>query len=88
MPEIRADRVLTLKLGIEISQATWPSTWCEDEVPLLRPGAAFLLSDSAGIAAIDMFVVASVSFWLLYVMSILAHDRRRIIHTAAAAREF
>ena len=29
-----------------------------------------------------MFVVASVSFRLLYVMIILAHDRRRIIHTA------
>jgi hypothetical protein len=67
---------LTHKLGIEISQATWPSTWCEDEVPLLRPGAAFLLNDAACIAAIDMLVVASV-FLLLYVMSILAHDRRR-----------
>jgi putative transposase len=29
-----------------------------------------------------MFVVASASFRLLYVMIILAHDRRRIIHTA------
>ena len=29
-----------------------------------------------------MFIVASVSFRLLYVMIILAHDRRRIIHTA------
>jgi putative transposase len=29
-----------------------------------------------------MFVVASASFRLLYVMIILVHDRRRIIHTA------
>ncbi len=29
-----------------------------------------------------MFVVASASFRLLYVLIILAHDRRRIIHTA------
>jgi len=43
---------------------------------------SFLLNHAAGIAAIDMFVVASVSFRLLYVMIILAHDRRRIIHTA------
>jgi hypothetical protein len=31
---------------------------------------------------IDMFVVASASFRLLYVMIILVHDRGRIIHTA------
>ena len=43
---------------------------------------SFLLNHAAGIAAIAMFVVASVSFRLLYVMIILAHDRRRIIHTA------
>jgi hypothetical protein len=43
---------------------------------------SFLLNHAAGTAAIDMFVVASVSFRLLYVMIILAHDRRRIIHKA------
>jgi hypothetical protein len=43
---------------------------------------SFLLNHAAGIAAIDMFFVASVSFRLLYVMIILAHDRRRIIRTA------
>src|SRR6266853_1095395 len=31
---------------------------------------------------IEMFVVASASFRLLYVVIILAHDRRRIVHTA------
>ena len=35
-----------------------------------------------GIAAIDMFVVASASFRLFYVMIILAHDRRKIMRTA------
>jgi putative transposase len=43
---------------------------------------AFLRNHADGIAAIDMFVAASASFRLLYVMIILAHDRRRIIHTA------
>ena len=53
-----------------------------------RPGTpsltwrSFLRNEAVGIAAIDMFVVASASFRLLYVMIILAHDRRRIIHTA------
>ncbi len=40
---------------------------------------SFLRTQAAGIAAIDMFVVASVSFRLLYVMIILAHDRRKIV---------
>ncbi len=35
-----------------------------------------------GIAAIDMFVVASASLRLLYVMIILAHDRKNIVHAA------
>ncbi len=42
----------------------------------------FLRNHAEGIAAIDMFVVASASFRLLYVTVILAHERRRIIHTA------
>jgi hypothetical protein len=42
----------------------------------------FLRNHAEGIAAIDMFVVASASFRLLYVMIILAHDRRKIMRTA------
>ena len=43
---------------------------------------SFLRSQAQGIAAIDMFVVASVSFRLLYVLIILGHDRRKIIRAA------
>jgi transposase InsO family protein len=41
-----------------------------------------LCNQTHGIAAIDMFVVASVSFRLLYVVIILGHDRRKIIRAA------
>jgi putative transposase len=68
-----------LKLGIEISQATvakymlrrprFPSpTW-----------RSFLRNHALGIAAIDMFIVPSATFRLLFVMLILAHDRRKIV---------
>ena len=40
---------------------------------------SFLRNQAAGIAAIDLFVVVSASFRLLYVMIILAHDRRKIV---------
>jgi putative transposase len=71
-----------LKLGIEVSQATVAKY-------MLRRGGApsstwrsFLRNHAEGIAAIDMFVVASASFRLLYVMIVLAHDRRKIMRTA------
>jgi putative transposase len=69
-----------LKLGFVVSQATvgrympWrpavPSpTW-----------RSFLHNHMGDTAAIDMFVVASATFRLLYTVIILGHDRRRIIH--------
>ena len=39
---------------------------------------SFLRNQSASITAIDIFVVASASFRLLYVMIILTHDRKKI----------
>ena len=69
-----------LELGIEVSQATvgrympWrrkvPSpTW-----------RSFLHNHLTDIAAIDMFVVATATFRLLYVLIVLGLDRRRVIH--------
>jgi hypothetical protein len=68
-----------LKLGIKVSQTTvakymprrahFPSpTW-----------RSFLRNQALGIAAIDMFIVPSATFRLLFVMLILAHDRRKIV---------
>jgi hypothetical protein len=71
-----------LKLGIEISEATVA------KYKARRPGTpsptwrTFLRNQAEGIAAIDTFVVAPASFRLLYVMIVLAHYSRRIIHTA------
>jgi putative transposase len=68
-----------LKLGFEISQTTVA------KYMLRRPGRtsptwrSFLHNQVAGIAAIDMFVVASASFRLLFVMVILLHERRKIV---------
>jgi len=69
-----------LMLGIEVSQATvgrympWrpkvPSpTW-----------RSFLRNHMRNMAAVDMFVVATATFRLLYALIVLGHDRRRIIH--------
>jgi hypothetical protein len=68
-----------LKLGIEISQATVGKYMVPRRGTPSPTWRSFLRTQAAGIAAIDMFVVASVSFRLLYVMIILAHDRRKIV---------
>jgi putative transposase len=69
-----------LKLGIKVSQATvgrympWrpkerSATW-----------RSSLRNHMTDIAAVDMFVVATATFGLLYAVVVLDHHRRRIIH--------
>src|SRR3984893_12712035 len=71
-----------LKLGIEVSQATVAKYMVRRRGTPSQNWRTFLRNQAQGIAAIDMFVVASASFQLLYVMIILAHDRRKIVRTA------
>ena len=67
-----------LKLGIDVSQATVAKYMVRRVGRPSPTWRSFLRNQAVGIAAIDMFVVVS-SFQLLYVMIILAHDRRRIV---------
>jgi len=71
-----------LKLGFEVSQATIAKYMMRRRGTPSQNWRTFLRNHAEGIAAIDMFVVASASFRLLYVMIILAHDRRKIVRTA------
>jgi len=59
-----------LKLGIEISRATVAKYMVRRRGTPSQTWRSFLRNQAAGIAAIDMFIVASVSFPLLYVMVI------------------
>jgi hypothetical protein len=71
-----------LKLGIEVSQATVAKYMVRRRGTPSQNWRTFLRNQAEGIAAIDLFVVASASFQLLYVMIILAHGRRKIMRTA------
>ena len=71
-----------LKLGIEVSQATVAKFVVRRRGTPSENWRTFLRNHFEGIAATDMFVVASASFRLLYVMNILAHDRRKVVRTA------
>jgi putative transposase len=71
-----------LKLGIKISQATvgrWMPWRTKVPSPTWR---SFLRNHLPEIAAIDMFVVATATFRLLYVLIALNLDRRRVVHFA------
>jgi transposase InsO family protein len=67
-----------LKLGIEVSQATVAKYMVRRPRTLSPTWRCFLRNEAIGIAAIDMFVVQSATFRLLFVMLILVHDRRKI----------
>ena len=71
-----------LKLGIKISQATvgrWMPWRPKVPSPTWR---SFLRNHLPEIAAIDMFVVTTATFRLLYVLIALNLDRRRVVHFA------
>jgi len=72
-----------LKLGIEIGQATVAKYMVRKRGAPSPTWRTFLRNHAEGIAAIDMLVVASVSFRLLYVRDDPSgHDRRKIVRTA------
>jgi integrase-like protein len=71
-----------LKLGIEISQATvgrWMPWRPQVPSPTWR---SFLRNHLPDIAAIDMFVVATATFQLIYALIVLSLDRRQVLHFA------
>jgi putative transposase len=71
-----------LKLGIQISQATVARYMARRPKMPSPSWRSFLRNHIDGIASIDLFVVASASFRLLYVVVILRHDRSKIEHMA------
>jgi transposase InsO family protein len=68
-----------LKLGIEVSQSTVAKYMMRSRGRPSPTWRTFLHNEASGIAAIDMFVVPSATFRLLFVMLILVHDRRKIV---------
>ena len=71
-----------LKLDIEVTRATVAKYMVPRRGAPSPTWRSFLRDQAEGITAIDMFVAASASFQPLYVMIILAHDRRKIVRTA------
>ena len=68
-----------LKLGIDVGQTSVAKYMARRRRPPSQGWRTFLLNHVDGIASIDLFVVPTISFKLLYGLLILRHDRRRIL---------
>ena len=68
--------------GISVSQSTVAKYLRRHPRPPSQTWRTFLTNHASQIVAADLFVVPSVTFRLLFVLVILAHDRRRIVHVA------
>ena len=69
-----------LKLGIEVSQATVSKYMVKRRKPPSQPWRSFLENHVKQLVSVDFFVVPTLSFRILYVFLVLAHERRRVVH--------
>jgi hypothetical protein len=67
-----------LKLGIDIGQTSVAKYMVRRRDPRSQGWRTFLLNHADGIAAVDMFVVPTISFRLLYGLLIMGHGRQQI----------
>jgi transposase InsO family protein len=68
-----------LKLGIEIGQTSVAKYMAKRRDPPSQGWKTFLHNQADGIAAMDLFVVPTISFRLLYGLLIVGHGRRQIL---------
>ena len=74
-----------LKLGIDVGQTTVAKYMAKNKRPPSQGWKTFLHNHADGIASIDLFVVPTISFRLLYGLLILKHGRREILRLSATA---
>jgi transposase InsO family protein len=68
-----------LKLGIDIGQTSVAKYMARRRVPPSQGWKTFLRNHADGIVAMDLFVVPTISFRLLYGLLIMGHGRRQIL---------
>jgi putative transposase len=71
-----------LKLGMQVSQATVAKYLARPAAPPSQSWRTFLANHVEQIVAADFFVVPTATCRLLFVLVLLAHERRRIVHVA------
>ena len=75
-----------LKLGIDIGQTSVAKYMSRRRGPPPQGWKTFLRNHADGVAAMDLFVVPTVSFRLLYGLLIMSHGRRQILWLGVTAQ--
>jgi putative transposase len=70
-----------LKLGIEVSETTVSKYLIRERKPPSQSWRTFLENHGKEIIATDFFTVPTATFRVLFVLVVLSHDRREILHT-------
>ena len=74
-----------LKLGIDVGQTSVAKYMARRRRGPSQGWSTFLCNHADGIASMDLFVVPTLSFQLLYGFLVLRHRRRRIMWLAVTA---
>ena len=70
-----------LKLGLDVSEATVSRYLVRRPKPPSQTWRTFLENHTKDIIATDFFTVPTATFRVLFVLVVLSHDRRKILHT-------
>jgi transposase InsO family protein len=68
------------KVGIDVAKATVETYRVRPRKPTSPTWKTFLKNHVQDLVALDFFVVSTVTHTILFVLVILAHERRRIVH--------
>jgi hypothetical protein len=74
-----------LKLGIEITEPTVAKYMVRHRKPPSQTWRTFLNNHVRNMVSVDFFTLPTVRFQVLYMLLVLAHDRRRILHFGVTA---
>ncbi len=74
-----------LKLGLEISETTVAKYMIKHRGPPSQTWRSFLRNHAKDLVAVDFFTVPTATFRILFVLVVLHHDRRRILHVNVTA---
>jgi transposase InsO family protein len=74
-----------LKLGIEVSQATVSKYMIRSGKPPSQSWRTFLQNHGGETIALDFLTVPTATFRVLFVLVVLSHDRRQILHVNVTA---
>ena len=69
-----------LKLGLTVSQATVSKYMVRPRRPPSQAWRTFLKNHGPDLIALDFFTVPTATFRVLFVLVVLTHSRRRLVH--------